>query len=114
MKLNSLLIGKYARGISVDTYKKTSKGLTQLSFDKLVTQTNQNMDNLNRNFRNNNKQDRIKSFSPQTKNNDKKSYLLPPSKNTGKHTLVLDLDETLIHSSFDKFSYESDIILQVS
>lgn len=38
----------------------------------------------------------------------------PKSKhNQNKKTLVLDLDETLVHSSFKPFSIPSDIILKI-
>ena len=36
-------------------------------------------------------------------NNDENKILLPP-KTTNKKTLVLDLDETLVHSQFMTFS----------
>lgn len=39
-------------------------------------------------------------------------YLLPPKK-TSKKTLVLDLDETLIHSNFEEFPKGSDIKINV-
>lgn len=54
------------------------------------------------------------SFSPNRLNED--SLLLPPLKPSNANlikTLVLDLDETLIHSSFSKFPIEGDITLQV-
>lgn len=40
------------------------------------------------------------------------NYFLPP-KTTNKKTLVLDLDETLVHSQFMKFSIPSDIIIKI-
>ena len=43
-------------------------------------------------------------------NNDE--ILLPP-KNTKKKTLVLDLDETLVHSQFMEFSDKSDLVIQI-
>ena len=39
-------------------------------------------------------------------------YLLPP-KTSNKKTLVLDLDETLVHSQFLQFSCPSDIIIKI-
>ena len=39
-------------------------------------------------------------------------YLLPP-KTTNKKTLVLDLDETLVHSQFFEFSVPSDITIKI-
>ena len=43
-------------------------------------------------------------------NNDE--ILLPPE-NTKKKTLVLDLDETLVHSQFMEFSDKSDLVIQI-
>jgi TFIIF-interacting CTD phosphatase-like protein len=43
-------------------------------------------------------------------NNDE--ILLPP-KNNKKKTLVLDLDETLVHSQFMTFSDPSDVVIQI-
>ena len=43
-------------------------------------------------------------------NNDE--ILLPP-KNSKKKTLVLDLDETLVHSQFMEFSDKSDLVIQI-
>ena len=41
-------------------------------------------------------------------------YLPPKSKhNLNKKTLVLDLDETLVHSGFKPFHVNSDIILKI-
>ena len=41
----------------------------------------------------------------------KNNYLLPKNK-TGKKTLILDLDETLIHSSFKPFNIKDDFIIE--
>ena len=40
------------------------------------------------------------------------NYFLPPKK-TNKKTLVLDLDETLVHSQFFEFSIPSDITIKI-
>ena len=40
------------------------------------------------------------------------TYLLPKS-SSDKKTLVLDLDETLVHSQFQPFDVPSDIILKI-
>ena len=50
------------------------------------------------------------SFESTNFNNDE--ILLPP-KNTKKKTLVLDLDETLVHSQFMEFSDKSDLVIQI-
>ena len=44
-------------------------------------------------------------------NSDNK-ILLPP-KTSQKKTLVLDLDETLVHSQFNTFSAPSDVIIKI-
>jgi TFIIF-interacting CTD phosphatase-like protein len=43
------------------------------------------------------------------------SIILPPqsSDKKGKKTLILDLDETLVHSAFKPFNQRSDILLNV-
>ena len=46
--------------------------------------------------------------------NDKQIYnYLLPKKNSNKKTLVLYLDETLVHSQFEPFDKESDITLRI-
>ena len=52
------------------------------------------------------------SFSPNRipPNNE---FLLPPTSNPHQKTLVLDLDETLIHSSFQNFKGGADLLLKV-
>lgn len=54
------------------------------------------------------------SFSPNKTNGDN-SFIPPlkPSELKIIKTLVLDLDETLVHSSFTRFSIEADITIQV-
>ena len=48
----------------------------------------------------------------ETNKNDIINYLLP-QKTGNKKTLVLDLDETLVHSQFQPFEVESDITLKI-
>ena len=50
----------------------------------------------------------------QEKNNPSNSseFYLPPNK-TGKKTLVLDLDETLVHSQFGPFDVPSDVVINI-
>ena len=43
----------------------------------------------------------------------KKNYLLPENK-TNKKTLILDLDETLIHSSLKPFNIKNEIIIKIN
>lgn len=43
----------------------------------------------------------------------KKVFLPPKSKNAPKKTLILDLDETLVHSSFKTFPFRADISFQI-
>ena len=50
----------------------------------------------------------------QLSNEEKKNeYFLPPNR-TGKKTLVLDLDETLVHSQFGAFEVPSDVIIKIN
>ena len=46
------------------------------------------------------------------KNQNSIKYYLSP-KSTSKKTLVLDLDETLVHSQFVPFSIKSDLIIKI-
>ena len=51
-------------------------------------------------------------MSIENSNNNLKQILLPPQI-SNKKTLVLDLDETLVHSQFMTFSKPSDIVIQI-
>ena len=53
----------------------------------------------------NNKKDSKKEKPPKSKNklNDKPPYLFPQTANDKKYTLIMDLDETLIH--YDDVKY---------
>lgn len=60
--------------------------------------------------------EKFHSFSPTSAINDNNYLLLPslkPSELQSLKTLVLDLDETLIHSGFNQFSIEADIHFKV-
>ena len=46
-------------------------------------------------------------------NNTNNTQLLLPSQTSDKKTLVLDLDETLVHSQFMTFSTPSDVVIQI-
>ena len=52
------------------------------------------------------------SYSPNHIFNSMHLSLLPP-KSSNKKTLVLDLDETLVHSGFNPLPYQSDIVIQL-
>lgn len=118
-KMNRLCISvnpeSPTRGVSLDNNKLTPKGITQLAFSKLVTQTNRDTHNINK-FNHIpekiNEKEKIHSMSPQKKIFEN-NFLLPTQK-SNKKTLVLDLDETLIHSGFHSFNCGNDIILKVS
>lgn len=106
-----------SRGISVDNSKASPKGISQMSFNRLVAQTNKSQEMSNRNFYTNylpRTAEKVHSQSP-VKRIDPQDFLIPnqTSSKLGKKTLVLDLDETLIHSGFQPFECGSDIVLKV-
>jgi TFIIF-interacting CTD phosphatase-like protein len=111
----------YNRGISLDTQRPKPYPLIPLDIISIKSSNTNSfpMDiqshmSLEHNFQNT---DTCHSFSPNRypPNND---YLLPPlNHSSNKKTLVLDLDETLIHSSYYKTKPNSeyaDYILKVS
>jgi TFIIF-interacting CTD phosphatase-like protein len=114
---NSATFAKSSRGISVDNNKKTSAGLTQMTFQKLVTQSNRNAEMANNNLHslNNKNSEKVHSLSPPKNITPEVNHLIPPqaANKLGKKTLILDLDETLIHSGFQPFPCGADIILKV-
>ena len=100
------------RGNSEDPKKKEKKLNLEKNEDKfsnLITQQEKKKSPKNK-ISNNQKNTRLLSLSP-TRTNI--SYILPPkTNNDNKKTLVLDLDETLVHSGFSDFN-PSDIILPI-
>ncbi len=102
------------RGVSADTSKKTLKGLSQLTFNKLVAQTTKNTEKIDNNMLER-KSERIHSQSTSKKIDQENTSLIPPQPASKAHkkTLVLDLDETLIHSGFRPFEGGNDIVLKV-
>jgi TFIIF-interacting CTD phosphatase-like protein len=110
---------KTSRGISAQN-KKISTISPDLS--KLITHTTKKTEtfyatNYNPLYQNtlNRSLDKntVHSFSP-SKRLDYESLIPPQSTSKiGKKTLVLDLDETLIHSAFQPFSCGVDITLKV-
>ena len=93
-----------SRGLSIDNNKLTPKGITQLAFSKLVTQTSRDSDKCDQ-FNNNLisqkslEKEKIHSLSPPKKIPFEYNPLIPVQSvsKMNKKTLVLDLDETLIH-----------------
>ena len=51
--------------------------------------------------------------NPPSKTSKKSLELLLPPKISKKKTLVLDLDETLVHSQFGAFNILSDVIINI-
>ncbi len=119
----STSFSKTTRGISAHNRKNTP-GLSGMDISKLITQTSKKTENtLNR----------VNPYNPYYTNVLTRSIekapihsLSPPkrvdydslipaqsSQKLGKKTLVLDLDETLIHSGFQPFSCGVDIRLKV-
>jgi TFIIF-interacting CTD phosphatase-like protein len=105
---------KNSRGISVDNSKKLNKN-QELMMSKLITQTNKSTEIQNIQNYQSVGGEKVHSQSPVKRINPEENYLIPPQtgKNIGMKTLILDLDETLIHSAFQQFTYGSDIVLKV-
>ena len=51
--------------------------------------------------------------NPKEKNSSELTTYLLPKQSSNKKTLVLDLDETLVHSQFQPFDVPSDITLKI-
>jgi TFIIF-interacting CTD phosphatase-like protein len=98
-----------SNSVSQNNLKKTEEAPSKEAFSKFVTQT-VNPKAAQKDF--NSK----KQASPSKKLISAQSlnlkYLLPQLK-TNKKTLVLDLDETLIHSNFEDFPKGADIKINV-
>ena len=101
----------HKKGNSLDPNKEQKIDIddcqTQLS--NLITQLQKNT-NSNNKIHYTSNEERLFSFSP---NRIIKDKVLPPNNNNDKKTLVLDLDETLVHSAFNPFIPSSDIILKI-
>ena len=108
---NKQKINFHKKGNSLDPNKEQKIDIddcqTQLS--NLITQFQKNT-NSNNKIHYTSNEERLFSFSP---NRIIKDKVLPPNKNNDKKTLVLDLDETLVHSGFNPFIPSSDIILKI-
>ena len=89
------------------TTYKIIKNTNNINFQKYF-QYQTTINNIN-NFNN------LKKFRSLSPNNTISSHskTLLPSKNSNKKTLVLDLDETLVHSNFSPFNCPSDMIIQI-
>ena len=93
-------VGNHARNQSSSNIANI---ITQI--DNFSTQSNSLKDNF---------KERIHSPLPNRKNL-LDNFLIPeqPPEKLGKKTLILDLDETLVHSGFEEFKQPSDIELKV-
>ena len=111
--LNLSINRKTSRGVSADSKKKSPLGLNQLTFNKLVAQTNKQTDRMDNTLMKRN-QEKIHSMSPSKKMPENTCLIPPqPASKINKKTLILDLDETLIHSGFRPFDGGNDIVLKV-
>ena len=108
---NKQKINFHKKGNSLDPNKEQKIDIddcqTQLS--NLITQLQKNT-NSNNKIHYTSNEERLFSFSP---NRIIKDKVLPPNNNNDKKTLVLDLDETLVHSAFNPFIPSSDIFLKI-
>lgn len=89
---------------------KTSKHRTNINIANVITQVSR-QSNYNTTTNMNHTMNLFKqsrSLSPKMK----QKFLLPPKMSNLK-TLVLDLDETLVHSGFAPFDCPSDVIIQI-
>jgi TFIIF-interacting CTD phosphatase-like protein len=110
--LNLTINHKTSRGVSADSKKKSQMCQKQLTFNKLVAQTNKQSDRTDTIIKRN--QEKIHSMSPSKKINENTCLIPPqPASKVNKKTLILDLDETLIHSGFRPFEGGNDIVLKV-
>ena len=107
--------------------KKNNSQAKRLLQPNIISQTNKNLKinyiNYLNNFKNkifsSKKASYLKSLTPSNHPkiflSKEKSYFLPPKspEYLNKKTLILDLDETLVHSSFDPFQ-KNDIVLNIN
>lgn len=104
-KINNLHRSNSEKSTTLETSSQKKE-----NFSKIVTQTlTHNKKNMSTN------PNKINSINRrnQVTNSLNLKYLLPPLNNSQKKTLVLDLDETLIHSNFEEFEKGSDIKINV-
>ena len=98
------------RNSSVGNFKRPSP----LQMNNIITQVDEsNNQTTNKIALADNPHQRIHSPLPRGRNLD--NFLIPeqqPDK-VGKKTLVLDLDETLVHSGFEPFKTKADIEIKV-
>ncbi len=99
------------RGVSLGNTKRQPH-----QFAKIITQVDENGYQTNTNYQTlaDNAYERIHSPLPSRKPIID-NLLIPLQKDnkTGKKTLILDLDETLVHSAFEPFGIPADIELKV-
>jgi TFIIF-interacting CTD phosphatase-like protein len=115
-------ISKTSRGISAQT-KKISPVSPVMNLSKLISQTNKKTETFsgtaNNPFYTNAltrslDKNTVRSLSPSKRLEYDNLIPSQTAPKLGKKTLVLDLDETLIHSAFQPFSCGVDITLKVT
>ena len=100
----------FTRGISLDNHKPKLVPPSECQFKSASVNTTHL--NTQGSHLTDSHVEKYHSFSPNRipPNNE---FLLPPTSNPHQKTLVLDLDETLIHSSFQNFKGGADLLLKV-
>ncbi|MCQ2819813.1 MAG: HAD family hydrolase [archaeon] len=101
--------------------KSTNKNPNSLIVSNIITQVQKDAENkplyspLQNNSTNKKGQDQVKKSHsvPPKKGVVGHGFDLLPERETNKKTLVLDLDETLVHSAFTPFPCPSDVIIQI-
>ena len=113
---NNINSDKQERSNSAKSTTRSNNENKKEMFSKIVTQVNENSRN---SIKTNSAKKEVKRNTHSVAKVSLKNNLIPhllPSKTSkfeGKKTLVLDLDETLIHANFEEFEKGSDIKISV-
>lgn len=121
---NGIQVNTKKRGISVTNQKNSNSNQKKITLKSQATNNNKLISNVitqvqpktivSKQIPDQKNQTKSHSYSPNRLINSqmKINGLLPP-KISDKKTLVLDLDETLVHSGFLPFSVPSDVVIKI-